>query len=115
MSGCDFRRNRVKMQQQLLSFLPIIIVFVLFYFMLLRPQRKREKERMMMLQSLKRGDKVITIGGLHGTIVDLNEKRVTLKVNDHSRLVFERSAVNQVINKEEKKKEKEKEKEKKKD
>jgi len=105
------------MQQQLLSLLPIIIVFVVFYFMLLRPQRKREKERMMMLNSLKRGDKVITIGGLHGTIVDLNEKRVTLKVNDQSRLVFERTAINQVINKDEKSKENQdkKEKEKKKD
>ena len=62
-----------------------------------------------MLNSLRRGDKVITIGGLHGSIVDLTEEKVTLKVNENSRLVFERSAINQVIKKEdEKKKDKEK-------
>ncbi len=92
------------MQQQLLSFLPLVLVFVVFYFLLLRPQRKREKERMIMLNSLRRGDKVITIGGLHGSIVDLTEEKVTLKVNENSRLVFERSAINQVIKKEDDKK-----------
>lgn len=85
------------MQQQLLSLLPLVLIFVFFYFMLLRPQRKREKERMEMLNSLRKGDKVITIGGLHGSIVDLSEKKVTLKVNENSRLVFERSAINRVI------------------
>jgi len=61
-----------------------------------------------MLQSLKKGDKVITIGGLHGTITDLTEDRVTLKVNDNTRLVFERTAVNTVIRPEEENEEKKK-------
>lgn len=94
------------MQQQLLSFLPLILLVVVFYFMLLRPQRKREQERVKMLNSLKKGDKVVTIGGLHGSIVDLNEQKVTLKVNENSRLVFERSAINQVVNKEKEKEDK---------
>jgi preprotein translocase subunit YajC len=50
-----------------------------------------------MLGSLKKGDKVVTIGGLHGTVVDLTEDRVTLKVNDNTRLVFERSAINSIV------------------
>jgi preprotein translocase subunit YajC len=50
-----------------------------------------------MLNALKKGDKVITIGGIHGTIVDLTEDRVTLKVSDNTRLVFERSSVNSVV------------------
>jgi preprotein translocase subunit YajC len=69
-----------------------------------------------MLNALKKGDKVITIGGIHGTIVDLTEDRVTLKVSDNTRLVFERSSVNSVVTdedasaeKEEKKKEEKKE------
>lgn len=82
---------------QLLSF---ILVLVIFWFLLIRPQQKRQKERNAMLQSLKKGDKVITIGGLHGTITDLTEERVTLKVSDNTRLVFERTAVNAVINQE---------------
>ncbi|MGI6128008.1 MAG: preprotein translocase subunit YajC [Planifilum sp.] len=84
----------------LAQLLPFILVLVIFWFLLIRPQQKRQKERNAMLQSLKKGDKVITIGGLHGTITDLTEERVTLKVSDNTRLVFERTAVNAVINQE---------------
>lgn len=98
------------------TLIPLILMFVVFYFLLIRPQQKRQKERMTMLNALKKGDKVITIGGIHGTIVDLTEDRVTLKVSDNTRLVFERSSVNSVVTdedasaeKEEKKKEEKKE------
>jgi len=56
---------------------------------------------MAMLDALKKGDKVITIGGLHGTIVDLNEDQVVLRVNENTKLTFERNAVNVVVNKQE--------------
>jgi preprotein translocase subunit YajC len=79
------------------TLIPLILMFVVFYFLLIRPQQKRQKERMAMLNALKKGDKVITIGGIHGTIVDLTEDRVTLKVSDNTRLVFERSSVNSVV------------------
>ena len=88
--------------------LPFVLVLVVFWFLIIRPQQKRQKERNAMLQSLKKGDKVITIGGLHGTITDLTEDRVTLKVNDNTRLVFERTAVNTVIRPEEENEEKKK-------
>jgi preprotein translocase subunit YajC len=78
------------------SLLPLILIFAIFYFLLIRPQQKRQKERNAMLQALKKGDKVITIGGIHGTIVDLTEERVTLKVSDTTKMVFERNAVNAV-------------------
>lgn len=93
------------MQQQFMSLLPIILIFAAFYFFLIRPQQKRQKERVNMLNALKKGDRVITIGGLHGSIVDLTEEKVTLKVSDNTRLVFERSAINAVANAEEEKKE----------
>jgi preprotein translocase subunit YajC len=80
--------------QQYLSIVYLVVMFAIFYFILIRPQQKRQKERMQMLSQLKKGDKVITIGGLHGTVVDLTEDRVTLKVNENTRLVFERSAIN---------------------
>ncbi|MDA8351937.1 MAG: preprotein translocase subunit YajC [Firmicutes bacterium] len=86
------------MEAALAQFLPLIIILAVFYFLLIRPQQKRNKERNAMLAGLKKGDKVVTIGGLHGTIMDLTDDRVTLKVNDQSRLVFERSAVNAVVN-----------------
>lgn len=83
------------------AFLPLILFLVVFYFLLIRPQQKRQKERMAMLNALKKGDKVVTIGGLHGTIVDLNDDQVVLRVNENTKLTFERNAVNIVINKQE--------------
>ncbi|MBA4600841.1 preprotein translocase subunit YajC [Thermoactinomyces mirandus] len=83
------------------TLIPLILMFVVFYFFLIRPQQKRQKERTSMLNSLKKGDKVITIGGIHGKIVELTEDRVTLKVSENTRLVFERSAVNSVVSEDE--------------
>ncbi|MDN4593882.1 preprotein translocase subunit YajC [Polycladomyces subterraneus] len=93
----------------LVQIAPLILMFAIFYFLLIRPQQKRQRERNAMLAALKRGDKVVTIGGLHGTITDLTDDRVTLKVSDNTRLVFERSAINAVLNKTEEKKEEKKE------
>ena len=80
------------------SLLPLILIFAIFYFLLIRPQQKRQKQRNAMLQALKRGDKVVTIGGIHGTISDITEERFTLKVSDTTKLVFDRNAVNAAKN-----------------
>lgn len=77
--------------------LPLVLMFAIFYFLIIRPQQKRQRERNQMLENLQRGDKVVTIGGLHGTIVDLTEDKVVLKVSDNVRLTFERQAVNMVL------------------
>jgi len=78
--------------------LPFILMFAIFYFLLIRPQQKRQKQRQQMLNNLKKGDKVITIGGLHGTIVELTDDTVVLRVNDVTKLTFDRNAVNTVVN-----------------
>jgi preprotein translocase subunit YajC len=77
--------------------LPLVLMFAIFYFLLIRPQQKRQRERNEMLNNLQRGDKIVTIGGLHGTIVDLTDDKVILKVSDNVRLTFERQAVNVVL------------------
>lgn len=82
-------------------FLPFLIMFAVFYFLLIRPQQKRQKQRNQMLNELKKGDKVITIGGLHGTIAELTDDTVVLRVNDVTKLTFDRSAVNTVVDKKE--------------
>ncbi|CAM3509305.1 preprotein translocase subunit YajC [Marinicrinis lubricantis] len=74
--------------------LPFVVMFVIFYFLLIRPQQKRQKQRNMLLLNLEKGDKVVTIGGIHGTIVELTDDTVVLKVNDSTRLTFDRSAIN---------------------
>jgi preprotein translocase subunit YajC len=75
------------------SIIYIVVMFALLYFVLIRPQNKQRKAQAQLLSSLKKGDKVVTIGGLHGSIVELNESRVTLKVSDTTRVVFERGAI----------------------
>jgi preprotein translocase subunit YajC len=75
----------------------IILMFVLFYFLLIRPNQKRQKQRQQMINSLQKGDKVVTIGGLHGTIHDLDDTTVVVKVSENVKLTFDRQAVNAVI------------------
>lgn len=75
---------------------PLVLMFVVLYFLLIRPQQKRQKTRNQMLSSLKKGDKVVTIGGMHGTIQDINDDTVVLRVNDVTRMTFDRSAINSV-------------------
>ena len=72
-------------------------IFLIFYFMIIRPQQKRAKERDKMLANIQKGDKVVTSGGVHGTIAGIDEKTVLLDVGDKIKLKVERSAVSSVI------------------
>lgn len=78
--------------------LPFVLMFVIFYFLLIRPQQKKQKTRNAMLTALKKGDKVVTIGGLHGTIVEITDDVVVLKVNDVTKLTFDRNSVSHSVN-----------------
>ena len=64
------------------SLLPFLLIIVIFYFFLIRPQNKKQKETQKMLDALKKGDKVITIGGIHGTVSSVKENTVIVKVDD---------------------------------
>ncbi len=68
-------------------------IFLIFYFMIIRPQQKRSKEREKMLSNIKKGDKIVTSGGMHGVIAGIDEKTVLIQVSDNVKLKFERSAV----------------------
>ena len=72
-------------------------IFAIFYFLLIRPQQRQKADRQRMLDGLKRGDRVVTSSGLHGTITGLNDQTVTLRVTDQVRLEFDRSAVGRVV------------------
>lgn len=75
---------------------PFILMFAIFYFLLIRPQQKKQKQRGSMLNALKKGDKVTTVGGLHGTIAEITDDTIVLKVNDVTKLTFDRSSINNV-------------------
>lgn len=75
-------------------------IFLIFYFMIIRPQQKRAKERDALLNNVKKGDKVITSGGLHGIVTSVEDKTVILQVSDNVKLKFEKQAITTVIPKE---------------
>jgi preprotein translocase subunit YajC len=83
--------------------LPIAVIVLIFYFLLFRPQKKQEKAHQEMLKGLKKGDKVVTIGGIHGIVQNVRETDVTLKVDEKGevRMRFSRSAISRVLDKDE--------------
>ena len=78
----------------LFSFLPFILIFVVFWFMLIRPQRKKDKQVKEMLNNLKAGDRICTIGGIYGTITGIKDDTITLSVGkDNMSMVVARWAI----------------------
>jgi len=71
----------------------LLVIFAIFYFVLIRPQHKQQKEYKEMLAALKKNDQVVTVGGVHGTIVNLKEQTLTIRVDDNTRLEIDRTAV----------------------
>ena len=63
-----------------MNIVPLVFMFAIFYFLLIRPQQKKAKEHKALLESLKKGDKVVTAGGMHGKVTALDDKVVTLEV-----------------------------------
>ncbi|MFP5505896.1 MAG: preprotein translocase subunit YajC [Gammaproteobacteria bacterium] len=83
-----------------MSFLPLILIFVVFYFLLIRPQQKRAKEHRAMVDGLKKGDHVVTNGGLLGRITDLGENFVKLQIAEGVEVKVQRPAVAALLPKE---------------
>jgi preprotein translocase subunit YajC len=82
----------------MLQILPLMIgMFAIMYFLIIRPQQKQKRERESLLRAIKKGDRVVTSGGLYGTVVGLSEHTVTLKVADQVKLDFERSAIGRIV------------------
>jgi preprotein translocase subunit YajC len=79
------------------SLLPFAAIILIFYFLLIRPQSKKRKETEKMIAALKKGDKIVTIGGLYGTIQSVKETTVIIKADDNVKLEFLRSAISSVI------------------
>ncbi|MEZ4550622.1 MAG: preprotein translocase subunit YajC [Desulfobacterales bacterium] len=75
------------------AFIPIILMFVIFYFLLIRPQQKKAKQHQEMIANLKKGDRVITSGGIHGQITALDENTVTLEIAEKVRIKVTRSTL----------------------
>jgi len=77
----------------LMQFMPLIFIFVIFYFLLIRPQQKRQKEHQKLVAGLQSGDEVVMNSGIHGTITNVKDKTVLVRVADNVKIEFDRSAV----------------------
>ena len=85
--------------EQLNAFWPIILMAVIFYFLLWRPQKKQQKKRQEMLESLKPGAKIVTVGGVMGNIVSLHDDYLVVRIADRVEIKVTRAAVAQVLGK----------------
>jgi preprotein translocase subunit YajC len=79
-----------------MSFLPLVAIIAIFYFLILRPNNKKQKETQKMLSALKKGDRIVTIGGIHGIIQSVKEGTVIVKVDENVKLEFNRGAISTV-------------------
>ena len=77
----------------LTTIVPFVLIIGIFYFFLIRPQNKKQKETQKMIDALQKGDKVVTIGGIHGVVSSTKEKTVIVKVDDDVKIEFTRSAI----------------------
>lgn len=80
----------------ILSFAPFIAIMVLFYFLIIYPQSKERKKKEALLNSIQRGDRVLTRGGIYGTVADIREQVLILKINENSKIEVDRAYVETV-------------------
>jgi len=75
----------------------IIAIFAVMYFLMIRPQQKQKKQHQSMINTIAKGDKVVTIGGMHGTVAGIKDSSVIIKIADNVKVEINRSAINQVL------------------
>lgn len=79
------------------SLIWIVVMVAMMYFLILRPQKKQQKERATMMDSLKKGDRVVTIGGIHGIVRGIKEDRITLEIASEVYVHFAKSAIGSIL------------------
>ncbi len=88
-----YAQNTPQQVNPLISFLPLILIILVFYFLLVIPQQRRQKKHQEMINSLKRGDKVVTTGGIHGIISDIKETTFILKIDENTKIEIEKNSI----------------------
>lgn len=79
------------------TIVPFLLIIVVFYFLILRPQQKRQKDRQRLLESVRKGDRIITTGGLHGVVEGVEDKAVLVKIDDNVKVKIEKSGIAVII------------------
>ena len=77
----------------LIQLLPLALIFIIFYFLLIRPQKQKEKEHQKMLAGVNKNDEIVTLGGIHGTVVNVKDKTLILRIDDNVKMEIEKNSV----------------------
>jgi len=77
----------------LVQLFPLALIFIIFYFLLIRPQKQKEKEHQKMIASIDKNDDIVTLGGIHGTVVNVKEKTLILRIDENVKMEIEKSSV----------------------
>ena len=77
----------------LMSFLPLLLIIAIFYFLIIRPQKKREEKRKEMIAAVEKGDKIITSGGVHGTVTKVDDNSVLAQVDSNVKLRIDKNSI----------------------
>ncbi|MDP8213537.1 MAG: preprotein translocase subunit YajC [Candidatus Zapsychrus exili] len=80
-----------------LPIIPYVLIFLVFYFLVIRPQKNKQKELKELANNIAKNDQVVTMGGIHGTVVMVKEKTVVIRVDDSTKIEFDKEAVTTVI------------------
>ena len=100
MFNYAFAQSAVQQQPSLFaSFVPLILIFIIFYFLLIRPQQKKAKEHKILLDSIKRGDQILTSGGMIAKVIKADTEELTVGISDKVNVKIFRSTVSDVIKK----------------
>lgn len=81
----------------LIQFVPLILIFIVFYFLLIRPHQKKQKLHQQMLSSLKKGDRVVTMSGIHGVILRIEDEVIHLEIADRVKIQMDRSQIGRLL------------------
>ena len=76
---------------------PAILIFIIFHFLVFKPKKKEEEKKQEMKKGLKKNDKIITTGGIYGTIVNVKEKSVIVRVDDNVKIEFDKGSISEVV------------------
>lgn len=77
----------------IVTLLPLLLIFVVFYFFIIRPQKKKEQERRGMIEAVRKGDRIVTIGGIHGTVEKVDDASVLAQVDNNVKLRVDKNAI----------------------
>ena len=82
----------------LIQLFPLVLIFVIFYFLLIRPQKQKEKEHQKMITGINKNDEIVTLGGIHGTVVNVKEKTLILRIDENVKMEIDKNSVAYIKN-----------------